>query len=436
MEGNAGHFPCFPKGVMTMDKTKLILITFFLTTALFLFSATTWAMPQGGNIVSGNSTITRPDAQTLHINQTTEKSIINWQGYSIGANEKVQYFQSGSRSISLNRVVGQDPSLIYGQLSANGQIWVINPNGLLIGSGAKINTGSFLGSTLNISDSDFLSGNYSFRQTGALSFVANQGSITSQNGGYVVLISPTITNEGSITSTFGKAGLASGSVVKLSFANNNLIGLTLDKKAAESALGITNKGTISANGGKVIVSAKVASDLIKTVINNEGVIEEKNGEIFLLGGMEHNAVEVSGRPDASAPGGGIGEVRLFQNGKLIKSDGFYRDIAVQSKMTPLKPAALNSKAIYQDMRSVIVKEKKGAVTVKNLGSYSKEMTTKISSELGHSQTPMIIYFGKDNSLFSVRQGTGEIMRISNIYEYTSSYNGVSLLPSLPQANDF
>jgi filamentous hemagglutinin family protein len=293
-----------------MKKKRLKMISITMA-AVFLFSSTAWALPQGALVVNGNSTITKPDAQTMHVNQTSDKSIINWQGYSIGAGEKVRYFQPGSNSVSMNRVTGQDPSSIYGQLSANGQVWVINPNGLLVGSGAKINTGSFLGSTLNISDDDFLKGNYTFKQEGILASIINQGSITSQNGGYVALISPSITIEGSIASNLGKAYLATGSEVTLNFSGNDLIGFTIDKEAVEAALGITNKGTISANGGEVILSAKVASDLIKTVVNNEGVIEaktiaEKDGKIFLLGDMDHNAVKVSGTLDASAPTGGNG----------------------------------------------------------------------------------------------------------------------------------
>ena len=98
--------------------------------------------------------------------------------------------------------MGQDPSLIYGQLSANGQVWVINPNGLLIGNGAQINVGSFLGSTLNINDNDFMNGNYKFiNTTGSLSSITNHGNINAADGGYVVFISPSITNEGNITAS-------------------------------------------------------------------------------------------------------------------------------------------------------------------------------------------------------------------------------------------
>jgi filamentous hemagglutinin family protein len=271
----------------------------------------------------------------MQIKQTTDKSIINWQGYSIGANEKVQYTQPCSGSISLNRVIGQDPSLIYGQLSANGQVWVINPNGLLIGKGASINVGSFFGSTLNINDNDFMNGNYKFINiTGSLSSITNQGNITAADGGYVVLIAPSITNEGSITANSGKAYLASADEVTLSFAGNDLIGFTIDKATAKDALGIKNTGTITADGGQVILSAKAATDLLKTVINNEGIIQaqtidDRSGKIYLLGGMENNAIKVGGMLDASAPNGG--------DGGFIETSAAKVSIADNAKITTYAP---------------------------------------------------------------------------------------------------
>lgn len=270
------------------------------------------ALPQNGAVASGGSTMTQPDARTMHINQTTDKAIINWRGYSIEANETVKYFQPGSGSISLNRVTGADPSLIYGQISANGQVWVINPNGLLIGQNAKVNVGGFLGSTLNVSDKDFLSGNYNFKATGSpLSAISNDGNIHAADGGYVVFVSPNISNSGNITANRGSVNMASGDDVTLTFANNGLINLVINKETAKDALGIDNSGTITADGGQIIISAKVASDALKTVVNNTGVIqartiENHNGVIKLLGGMENNAVKIGGILDASAPNGGNG----------------------------------------------------------------------------------------------------------------------------------
>jgi len=306
-----------------------------LTTFLFLPQAAL-ALPKDGTVAAGSSTISQPNSATMHINQSTHKSIINWKSYSIGANEKVQYFQPSSSSISLNRVIGVDPSYIHGQLSANGQVWVINPNGLLVGSGARINVGGFVGSTLNMNNEDFMGGRYKFimaeRPGAAAAGITNMGSIEAERGGYAVLIAPSITNEGSISSPLGTASLASGNEVTLNFAGNELIGFTIDKAVLErpaeggSDAGITNKGNIAADGGQVIISAKVASDVMKTVVNNEGriaarTIENRNGRIYLLGGMENNGIRVGGVLDASAPEGGDGGFIETSAAKVHVKDG-------------------------------------------------------------------------------------------------------------------
>jgi filamentous hemagglutinin family protein len=315
---------------LSVISKKLNAIVGIMAVILMLFSINAWALPQNGTVVGGNSTITKPNATTMQINQTTDKSIINWKGYSIGANEKVQYIQPGSGSISLNRVVGIDPSLIYGQLSANGQVWVINPNGLLIGNGAKINVGGFLGSTLDINDNDFMNGNYNFiNTTGTISSITNQGNISSANGGYVVLISPSITNNGAITTNLGNTYLASGDEVTLTFQGNSPISISIDKSTAENILSeanIQNTGTIIANGGEVILSAKSADKLLKSVINNTGVIQAQtidniNGKIYLLGDKENNAINVGGTLDASAPNGGNGGSVETSAAKVKVEDG-------------------------------------------------------------------------------------------------------------------
>ena len=270
--------------------------------ALLALAGNAHALPQGGQVAGGSSAIDDPVAGQMTITQTSNKSIINWQSYGIAAGEKVQYIQPGSGSVSLNRVAGVDPSVIHGQLSANGNVWVINPNGLLIGSGARIDVGGFLGSTLNIGDEDFMNGNHRFfadRPTPGS--ISNLGSITTADGGYVMLIAPTITNEGTITSNLGKAYLASGNDVTLNFAGNNLIGFSVDKGVVSGqTAGISNSGTISAHGGEVILSAKSVNDLLKSVVNNDGVIEartvdNKNGRILLLGDMQSGEANVAGK---------------------------------------------------------------------------------------------------------------------------------------------
>ena len=301
--------------------------------SVVLLASIVYALPQGATVTSGNVAISQPTAQTMQINQSTNKAIINWQGYSIAASEAVRYVQPGASSIALNRVIGLDPSYIYGQLSANGQVWVINPNGLLVGANAKIETGSFLGSTLNISDPNFLSGNYSFMNSGSLSLasIMNSGKIVASHGGYVALLSPSVTNEGTIVAKAGTVALASGEEVTLSFAGNKLINLVIDA-ATQDALGISNSGTITATGGTVMLTARTASDILKNVVNNTGIIEarslvQKAGRIILDGG-EAGIVASSGTLDVSsaaagAKGGSIGifgqYVGLFDGSKVNAS---------------------------------------------------------------------------------------------------------------------
>ncbi|MFC1869176.1 filamentous hemagglutinin N-terminal domain-containing protein, partial [Thermodesulfobacteriota bacterium] len=296
-------------------------ISFFLIFMIysFVFPWNIFALPQGGQVVSGNVNISRPDVNNMNINQGTNKAIINWQGFSIAQPEAVRFFQPGSSSVALNRVIGVDPSLIYGRLSANGRIFLINPNGVMVGPTGKINVNSFLASTLDMANSDFLSGNYTFSKnlSSALSSIVNKGSIEAAEGGFVSLLAPSVQNHGSIMASLGKVYIGSGEKVTLNFADNELIGFAVDESVLSDVLGpdgepldssISNSGTISADGGEVILSAKTAYDAIKSVINNEGIIEAKsigtrNGRIVLNGG-DQGIVENSGILNASGRGEG------------------------------------------------------------------------------------------------------------------------------------
>jgi filamentous hemagglutinin family protein len=275
------------------------------------------ALPQNGSVAGGSATISQPNSTTMNINQTSGNAIINWQGYSIGANESVKYIQPGSSSIALNRVTGVDPSYIYGLLSGNGQVWVINPNGLLVGPGATVQTGSFLASTMNITNENFMSGAYNFTNTrDSQASIINQGHIQTANGGYVVLAAPSVTNSGSIVANLGSVHLASGDAITLSIDNGSLINVAVRGDVAAAALGVTNTGQITANGGQVVLTARVAGDIMKNIVNNEGIIEaksisEKDGIITLDGGS-HGITANSGTLDASGknPGETGGKVTV------------------------------------------------------------------------------------------------------------------------------
>ncbi len=271
------------------------------------------ALPEGGQIVGGaaNGTINQPTPQDLTINQNNNNLIINWQGFNIGGSESVQFFQPGIDSVALNRVVGADPSRIAGRLTANGQVFISNPSGVIFLPGSQVDVHGLLATTLSISDQDFLDRNYRFFQdpTRSLASILNEGAI---NGSYVGLLAPSVTNRGSIIANLGSVALGSGKAATLDFIGDDLINFAITEPVEGTATdaegnvidsNISNEGLIRADGGQVSLSVKRAGEIIKNVINQEGMIEartvvEKEGRIYLSGG-ESGIVNISGNLDAS-----------------------------------------------------------------------------------------------------------------------------------------
>ena len=120
-----------------------------------------WANPDGANVVRGQVSFARPDANTLNITNSPG-AIINWQQFSIGSNETTRFIQPSSSSSVLNRVIGQNPSQLLGQLHSNGRVFLINPNGVIFGPNSVIDVASLITSTLNMTDADFMAGRYHF----------------------------------------------------------------------------------------------------------------------------------------------------------------------------------------------------------------------------------------------------------------------------------
>ena len=134
-----------------------------------------WALPTGGQVSAGTGQIATSGAQ-LSVTQTSQNLSINWQGFSIGTNESVIFNQPGASAIALNRVTGQNASEILGSLQSNGQVFLLNPNGVLFGASAQVSVGGLVATTLGLGDSDFLAGNYRFSGTSTAS-VSNAGSL-------------------------------------------------------------------------------------------------------------------------------------------------------------------------------------------------------------------------------------------------------------------
>src|SRR5436853_2345781 len=197
MSENSGFGSRHP--VVARVRSKGVYPTFFVS-ALSLAVQTAYAqqLPTGGQVAAGVAAISRPTAQSLQVNQSSQNAILNWQTFSIGAGNSVVFQQPSASSIALNRVLGNSASEIFGSLSANGQLFLVNPNGVLFGRGSQIDVGGLAASTLNIKDSDFMSGRYVFTNGGAAGTVVNEGNITTLSG-YAALIGPQVSNTGVIS---------------------------------------------------------------------------------------------------------------------------------------------------------------------------------------------------------------------------------------------
>ncbi len=274
-----------------------------------------YALPTEGEIVSGSGSIeielTAP--QDLTIQQDSQLLITNWQDFSIGSGESVTFNQPNTSAVALNRVIGTDPSLILGNLSADGQVFLTNPSGVLFGKDAMVDVHGLLATTFNISNEDFLNGNYQFNQDPdrSLAAVINNGTLNATR--YIGLAAPAVENNGSIiVADLGSVALASGTAVTLDFNGDGLIsfavtgevsGVVTDSEGKVLKDRIHNSGHIRANGGQVLLTARSAGDVIGNVVNHSGLIEaqtvqQKDGKIILSGG-DQGTVEVSGTLDAS-----------------------------------------------------------------------------------------------------------------------------------------
>ena len=299
---SAGKKASSPTGVAGAAHFALKALSASLMLAL---GANVYALPPTGKVTAGSATITNTVPGTLVINQNTGNVVINWQSFNIAAGETVQFVQPDSNSVALNRVTGADPSSILGNLNANGKVFLVNPNGILFGKGASVNVGGLVGSTLGISDQDFMAGRYQFNGDGA-GAVVNQGAIGAA-GGYVALLGGQVDNQGAISAHRGTVALAAGKAITLDVLGGQLLNVTVDQGALKAL--VQNGGLVQADGGQVLMTAHAAGSLIASVVNNTGVIraqtvENHNGIIRLLGDPANGQVNAGGTLDASGRGAG------------------------------------------------------------------------------------------------------------------------------------
>ncbi|EDW5848728.1 filamentous hemagglutinin N-terminal domain-containing protein, partial [Salmonella enterica subsp. enterica serovar Minnesota] len=283
-----------------------------LVISLFPGMSLAAGLPTGGQVVGGQGSISTSGNQ-MTIHQQTQNMATNWQSFNIGKNNTVQFVQPDSSSVALNRVTGTSGSQIMGTLKANGQVFILNPNGVLFGKDARVNVAGLVASTKNINTADFMKGQYTLSGEGNPGAqVVNQGSLTTTKGGYIVLAGERVSNSGSVSAPSGKVMLAAGKTVTLQLDNGGLTSVSVDGSVVNAL--VENRGLISATDGRVYLTAKGQNMLLNTVVNNSGTVEAKGlasrgGEIVLDGG-DSGVVSQSGQLLADSQTGQGGKITL------------------------------------------------------------------------------------------------------------------------------
>ena len=278
-----------------------------------------WANPTGETVVAGNAAFDRTGNSLLIT--TGKRTIINWQDFSIATGELTKFIQPSASSATLNRVLGGNLSSIYGSLQSNGQVYLINPNGILIGPNGRIDTGGFLASTLDTTNAEFL-------KAGDLKFVGastapvvNQGTINVV-GGDVFMIGRRVENSGNIAAPNGTVGLAAGSEVLLAQKGNERIFVqpSASLTGSGSGTGVANSGSVKA----IQAELKASGNMYALAINNAGTIRatgavQRGGRILLVG--NGGRISNTGRLTAKNANGSGGKITVDAGvgGELIST---------------------------------------------------------------------------------------------------------------------
>ena len=266
-------------------------------------------MPTGGSVQNGNVEIAYINPDHIVLNQNTNNSVIHWDSFSVHSSGVVDFNMPSASSSSLNRVLGSTPSNIAGRVNSNGNVILVNPNGVFLTKSGTVRSNSFTASSLDINTNDFLQGKHNFYKNKTSKGVENHGLIEVNNSSHAALLGNYASNEGTITAKFGKIFMGAGEQITLDLSGNGLMKVTvptselsnitdINGKSLDSL--VTNNGSLIADGGYVQLSAKTAENLMLGAVNvgSSGIvssasIDQRTGNI-VIGGDDNNFVNIEG----------------------------------------------------------------------------------------------------------------------------------------------
>lgn len=292
------------------------------------------ANPTGGIIESGQAEIGSPADGNLLITQTSNKAIINWDSFDIGIGETTTFALPSRDSVTLNRDFSGDPSAILGSLQSNGRLYLVNPSGILFGTGATVDVAGLVATTHDISSNDFLNDDLRFTIAGDdRASVINKGRVTVDDLGFAAFVAPHVRNDGAIIAHMGRVDLASANGFALDLYGDRLISFFVENPNGQQILDengnpisalVENHGSITADGGQVFLTASAARGVVDSVINTDGIIQantvEKRGGKIVLGGGGSGTVRVSGSVKARGNVQGDTGGTIIVTGDILTAD--------------------------------------------------------------------------------------------------------------------
>ena len=296
-------------------------------------------LPQGGVVQEGAASLKYAGGggYILTIDQQSDKAVIDWHSFSVGKDNTVNFNQPSGDSATLNRVTGDFTSEIAGRINANGSVFLVNPNGIMVTKDGVIDTGGFVASTLDIDNDDFLNGDYAFTKSGANGVVSNRGHISVDDGGFVALLGGAVKNNGTVRALVGKVGFAGGEKIVMSFGNNDFLRVEVptdtwdkltDSQGNKVAATIDLGGKVDSRGGFVDITVADASDILRQTISIDGIVSANtvsstDGFISISGGTV--GITGNGRITADADYGTAGTIAI--DADTIDSSGTVSAVA-------------------------------------------------------------------------------------------------------------
>ncbi len=367
------------------------------------------ALPQGGKVSDGQADIQYDGKARLNVRQHSDRAVIDWQSFDIGAGAHTRFSQPNAGSIAVNRVSNGDPSRILGRLSANGRVMILNPNGVVFGRGARIDVGGIVASTGSIDRSAFMAGApvLGFRDLGG-GAVVNEGEISVRDGGLAAFVAPVVENSGVIRARSGRIALAGGrAAFTLDLYGDRLVNFAV---ADPTGGQVDNPGRLMAEGGIVELSAAEASDVVGSVINTSGVVSvasvHVDGGAIVLAGANDSTLTVAGELSAGGRNGGRididgGQVEIAA-GAALDASGVSNDggrINVWSTSATIVDGDLSARGTGAGAGGFVETSSAGDLSV------GETVAVDVSAEIGRSGTWLL----DPDSLIVATAGSGDLV---------------------------